>query len=212
MSGPARRGNNWVRIDRRYNQPFRLTGHAQWQFLKWGGLIVACVILLSANTWLGLMCMAGVAVYGLIRRQNREPVSISRAADPPQLPARTDTVMRFNPPPGWPISPDWTPPENWHPDPFWPPMPEGWQLWVPTNAPLGQRNSRHIPQAVKIQVAARDQGRCRQCGTTENLHFDRVIPWSKGGTNTVQNIQLLCSLHNLGKSDSWDEPYNPAGL
>jgi hypothetical protein len=55
------------------------------------------------------------------------------------------------------------------------------------------------PQDVKIAVAARDGGRCRQCGSTTDLHFDHVIPWSKGGANTVTNIQLLCGPCNRRK-------------
>jgi hypothetical protein len=48
-------------------------------------------------------------------------------------------------------------------------------------APRGERNTRAIPQDVKIAVAARDHGRCRQCGSMEDLHYDHVIPWSRGG-------------------------------
>ena len=70
---------------------------------------------------------------------------------------------------------------------------------LPPAAPLGERNSRSIPQDVKIAVAARDGGRCRLCGSTVDLHFDHVIPWSKGGANTVANIQLLCGPHNRAK-------------
>lgn len=80
------------------------------------------------------------------------------------------------------------------------PPPPGWQFWVPdAQAPVGERNTRSIPQDVKIAVAARDGGRCRQCGSTTDLHFDHVIPWSKGGANTVPNIQLLCGPCNRRK-------------
>lgn len=65
-------------------------------------------------------------------------------------------------------------------------------------APFGER-SRAIPQDVKIEVAARDGGRCRQCGSNKELHFDHVIPWSKGGANTADNIQLLCGTCNRRK-------------
>lgn len=70
-----------------------------------------------------------------------------------------------------------------------------------TPMPLGERNTRAIPQDVKVAVAARDGGRCRQCGSTQDLHYDHVIPWSKGGANTVANIQLLCARCNRAKSD-----------
>jgi hypothetical protein len=59
--------------------------------------------------------------------------------------------------------------------------------------------TRAIPQDVKIEVAARDGGRCRQCGSNKELHFDHVIPWSKGGANTADNIQLLCGTCNRRK-------------
>jgi 5-methylcytosine-specific restriction endonuclease McrA len=64
---------------------------------------------------------------------------------------------------------------------------------------VGERHRRSIPQDVKIAVSARDHGRCRQCGSTEQLHFDHVIPVSKGGANTVANIQLLCGPCNRTK-------------
>jgi len=69
----------------------------------------------------------------------------------------------------------------------------------PKPAPSGERNTRAIPQDVKIEVAVRDGGRCRQCGSNKELHFDHVIPWSKGGPNIVGNIQLLCGTCNRRK-------------
>jgi len=65
--------------------------------------------------------------------------------------------------------------------------------------PVGERAKRSIPQDVKIAVSARDGGRCRQCGSTHQLHFDHVIPISRGGANTVANIQLLCGACNRAK-------------
>jgi hypothetical protein len=63
----------------------------------------------------------------------------------------------------------------------------------------GERNSRVIPQDVKIQVSRRDDGRCVECGSQEDLHFDHKVPWSRGGSNTVNNIQLLCGRCNRKK-------------
>ncbi|HEX9998679.1 MAG TPA: HNH endonuclease signature motif containing protein [Abditibacterium sp.] len=43
----------------------------------------------------------------------------------------------------------------------------------------------------------------RQCGSAENLHFDHILPFSKGGTSlSAQNIQLLCQNCNVQKSAS----------
>lgn len=63
-------------------------------------------------------------------------------------------------------------------------------------------NTRIIPASVKLEVWKRDGGRCVQCGAAENLHFDHIIPYSRGGSSLVaDNIQLLCVRHNLAKRD-----------
>lgn len=62
--------------------------------------------------------------------------------------------------------------------------------------------SRQIPTVIKIAVWNRDRGKCVQCGSTDNLHFDHDVPHSKGGSSiTAENIKLLCARHNLEKSD-----------
>jgi hypothetical protein len=61
---------------------------------------------------------------------------------------------------------------------------------------------RMIPTHVKLQVWKRDGGKCVVCGSTDELHFDHIIPVAKGGTSLLaDNIQLLCARHNLEKSD-----------
>ena len=61
--------------------------------------------------------------------------------------------------------------------------------------------SRRISQKVKDQVWNRDQGKCVECGSKEKLEFDHIIPFSKGGSNTYRNIQLLCENCNRTKSN-----------
>jgi hypothetical protein len=62
--------------------------------------------------------------------------------------------------------------------------------------------SRIIPSAVKQEVWLRDGGRCTLCEAMDDLHFDHIIPYSKGGSSLVaNNIQLLCARHNLEKRD-----------
>lgn len=60
---------------------------------------------------------------------------------------------------------------------------------------------RLIPSSVKQAVFIRDDGKCVECGERDNLHFDHILPHSKGGTSySAHNIQLLCARHNLSKS------------
>jgi|SRR5690348_312462 len=63
-------------------------------------------------------------------------------------------------------------------------------------------HNRMIPSDVKRAVWKRDKGHCVQCGSKDNLHFDHIIPFSRGGSSLVaENIQLLCARHNLAKRD-----------
>lgn len=59
-----------------------------------------------------------------------------------------------------------------------------------------------VPEHVQVQVRQRDKNRCVQCGYEgPYLEFDHIIPRSKGGPSTVENIQLLCRICNLKKGD-----------
>jgi hypothetical protein len=61
---------------------------------------------------------------------------------------------------------------------------------------------RLIPSWVKLEVWKRDKGQCSKCGSKQNLHFDHIIPYSRGGSSSdPQNIQILCAKHNLEKRD-----------
>jgi len=63
------------------------------------------------------------------------------------------------------------------------------------------KRSRIIPTAVKLEVWKRDKGRCVECGAIDELHFDHILPYSRGGTSLkADNVQLLCARHNLIKS------------
>jgi hypothetical protein len=72
------------------------------------------------------------------------------------------------------------------------------------NAPAATKRSRSIPQDVKIAVAVRDEGLCQHCGTSAGpMQYDHVIPYSMGGDNSVENIQLLCRRCNAAKSNRY---------
>ena len=64
------------------------------------------------------------------------------------------------------------------------------------------QHTRLIPTAVKLEVWKRDGGRCVMCAKSDNLHFDHILPYAKGGSSLLaSNIQLLCARHNLQKRD-----------
>jgi len=66
---------------------------------------------------------------------------------------------------------------------------------------LAAERRRIIPSSVKYEVWQRDQGKCVICGASDELHFDHILPFSKGGTSEMSvNVQLLCARHNLAKS------------
>jgi hypothetical protein len=60
---------------------------------------------------------------------------------------------------------------------------------------------------LRFKVMRRDNFTCCHCGASPakqlgiELHIDHVIPWSKGGETTLNNMQTLCSRCNLGKSN-----------
>lgn len=63
-------------------------------------------------------------------------------------------------------------------------------------------HNRMIPPSVKLEVWKRDKGKCVKCGSIDNLHFDHIIPFSKGGSSLLAaNIQILCARHNISKRD-----------
>lgn len=47
----------------------------------------------------------------------------------------------------------------------------------------------------------RDGKQCGGCGTTERLNIDHIMPVSRGGTNDLDNLRLLCRPCNSKKSN-----------
>jgi hypothetical protein len=48
---------------------------------------------------------------------------------------------------------------------------------------------------------------CRNCGTNENLSFDHIIPRAHCGSNTIDNITILCKPCNETKGAGyWELP------
>lgn len=64
------------------------------------------------------------------------------------------------------------------------------------------RDTRYISGEVRSEVWYRDCGRCVICGASEYLEYDHIIPLSRGGSTSVDNLQVLCRKCNSNKSDS----------
>lgn len=68
-----------------------------------------------------------------------------------------------------------------------------------------KHKTKRIPsERLKVQVLMRDGNKCRLCGITvtgDNIHFDHIQPWSKGGETVLENLQVLCETHNLAKGN-----------
>jgi len=66
----------------------------------------------------------------------------------------------------------------------------------------GFSQSRYISETTKKVVYSRDGGVCQCCGSSSNLEYDHIVPYSCGGSSSASNIQLLCMTCNRSKSNS----------
>lgn len=68
--------------------------------------------------------------------------------------------------------------------------------------------TRTISLNIRVRVLSRDNFRCVFCGKSPatdigtKLHIDHIVLFSKGGTNSSENLQTLCEQCNLGKSNT----------
>jgi hypothetical protein len=62
-----------------------------------------------------------------------------------------------------------------------------------------------MTNSLRYDILKRDNFRCQICGSTAQdgvkLHIDHIVPVSKGGHTTPNNLRVLCDRCNLGKSD-----------
>jgi hypothetical protein len=81
------------------------------------------------------------------------------------------------------------------------------ETWA-TETRLSRLHSRHIPRGIMLKVVRRDGQICQQCLANvpdDELEFDHVIPHSRGGPTTVENLRVLCRGCNSKKHDSLAE-------
>ena len=60
--------------------------------------------------------------------------------------------------------------------------------------------ARH-PAFTRFNVFLRDKFSCQYCGEPDDLTFDHVIPRSRGGETSWENVVAACSSCNLKKGD-----------
>jgi 5-methylcytosine-specific restriction endonuclease McrA len=58
-----------------------------------------------------------------------------------------------------------------------------------------------VPPVNRREVLRRDNHACQYCGSTKNLTIDHVIPRSKGGQHTWDNVVAACERCNSLKGD-----------
>ena len=56
-----------------------------------------------------------------------------------------------------------------------------------------------IRRRLRALVFQRDGQICRKCGTTNRLEIDHIHPLARGGTNKLDNLQVLCRSCNARK-------------
>jgi hypothetical protein len=71
-----------------------------------------------------------------------------------------------------------------------------------------RRMGRDIPREIMLKVVRRDNYTCQRCGKhllDNEIEFDHIIPVSRGGPTSVENIRILCRPCNRAKSSSSSE-------
>ena len=73
------------------------------------------------------------------------------------------------------------------------------------------RDKRAISLGVRFSVLKRDYFKCVLCGDSPSsnpactLHVDHIVPWSKGGRTSVENLRSLCSSCNVGRGNRYGD-------
>ncbi len=73
-----------------------------------------------------------------------------------------------------------------------------------------RRVSRHVPRDIQFKVLRRDNQICQICKKNvlyEDIEFDHIIPYAKGGPTAEHNIRLLCKACNKKKKDDYEDAF-----
>ena len=80
-----------------------------------------------------------------------------------------------------------------------------------TKKVITSEERRDISLGLRYKVLSRDRFKCVKCGVSPStdinckLHIDHIVPFSKGGLTTLENLQTLCENCNLGKGNRYNE-------
>jgi hypothetical protein len=66
----------------------------------------------------------------------------------------------------------------------------------------GSSGRAPIPPELARTVFERDDRKCLECGASEDLQFDHIIPVALGGATSPENLQILCGDCNRSKGDA----------
>lgn len=72
----------------------------------------------------------------------------------------------------------------------------------PAGRPSVTRHPYDVSKDRRAAVFERDGNACLACGATHSLSLDHIVPLSKGGDNSDDNLQTLCHSCNSSKGDS----------
>lgn len=78
-----------------------------------------------------------------------------------------------------------------------------------------RKHSRSISREVMLKVVRRDGQICQKCNEPvldDEVEFDHLIPFSKGGTSVAENIRLVHKDCNRRKSNSLKEILHPTPI
>lgn len=70
-----------------------------------------------------------------------------------------------------------------------------------------RQTSRTINWRLRAKILVRDSCVCKMCGASPakdpgtRLHVDHIVAWANGGETLEENLQTLCEVCNIGKSD-----------